>query len=191
MTEELLKVPWYLRLLNNAADQESPEAEAIRHIKKQADTIEALQAEVSNLGEGMRACHENYCEAAADRDRYREALQEFVDRCDKGEVRSRYTYGKFKELLALNPPSTSEPRCDDCGYGKQFAGRDGDSEIWRCPRCDLADVLAERDRYREALDNTAKQHLPHEMDDDPDDADYEGAYIALVTLARQAIKESD
>jgi len=82
MTEELLKVPWYLRLLNNAADQESPEAEAIRHIKKQADTIEALQAEVSNLGEGMRACHENYCEAAADRDRYCEALQEI-----KREVR--------------------------------------------------------------------------------------------------------
>ena len=29
----------------------------------------------------------------------REAMQEFVDRCDRGEVRSRYTYNKFKDLL--------------------------------------------------------------------------------------------
>jgi len=28
------------------------------------------------------------------------AMQEFVDRCDKGEVRSKYTYNKFKEILA-------------------------------------------------------------------------------------------
>ncbi len=27
------------------------------------------------------------------------AMQEFVDRCEKGEVRSKYTYKKFKELL--------------------------------------------------------------------------------------------
>lgn len=30
----------------------------------------------------------------------REAMQEFVDRCEKGEIRSRYTYGKFKALLS-------------------------------------------------------------------------------------------
>ena len=29
----------------------------------------------------------------------REAIQEFVDRCERGEVRSKYTYNKFKELL--------------------------------------------------------------------------------------------
>ena len=29
-----------------------------------------------------------------------EAMQEFVDRVDKGEVRSRYTYAKFKDLLS-------------------------------------------------------------------------------------------
>jgi hypothetical protein len=29
----------------------------------------------------------------------REAMQEFVDRCERGEVRSRYTYGKFKHFL--------------------------------------------------------------------------------------------
>lgn len=27
------------------------------------------------------------------------AMQEFVDRVDKGEVRSKYTYAKFKALL--------------------------------------------------------------------------------------------
>ena len=27
------------------------------------------------------------------------AMQEFVDRVDKGEVRSKYTYAKFKKLL--------------------------------------------------------------------------------------------
>ena len=28
-----------------------------------------------------------------------QAMQEFVDRCEHGEVRSRYTYRKFKDLL--------------------------------------------------------------------------------------------
>ncbi len=28
------------------------------------------------------------------------AIQEFVDRCEKGEVRSKYTYKKFKDLLS-------------------------------------------------------------------------------------------
>jgi len=32
-------------------------------------------------------------------ERLRGAMQEFVDRCDRGEVRSRYTYAKFKALL--------------------------------------------------------------------------------------------
>ena len=38
-------------------------------------------------------------ELKAERDQLREALQEFVDRCDQGEVKSRYTYWKFKALL--------------------------------------------------------------------------------------------
>ena len=29
----------------------------------------------------------------------REAAQEFCDRCERGEVRSRYTYSKFKRIL--------------------------------------------------------------------------------------------
>jgi hypothetical protein len=28
-----------------------------------------------------------------------DAMQEFVERCDRGEVRSIYTYAKFKDLL--------------------------------------------------------------------------------------------
>ena len=30
----------------------------------------------------------------------RGAMQEFVDRCDAGKVRSKYTYAKFKNILA-------------------------------------------------------------------------------------------
>jgi hypothetical protein len=29
-----------------------------------------------------------------------EAMQEFVERCDNGQVRSTYTYGLFKDLLS-------------------------------------------------------------------------------------------
>ena len=29
----------------------------------------------------------------------REAMQEFVNRCENGEVLSKYTYAKFKEIL--------------------------------------------------------------------------------------------
>ena len=35
-----------------------------------------------------------------------EAMQEFVDRSDKGEVRNRYTYAKFKDLL----PKREKPK---------------------------------------------------------------------------------
>ena len=33
----------------------------------------------------------------------REAMQEFVDRCDAGQVMSKYTYAKFKQILAIVP----------------------------------------------------------------------------------------
>lgn len=29
----------------------------------------------------------------------RDAMQEFIDRCENGEVLSKYTYAKFKEIL--------------------------------------------------------------------------------------------
>ena len=30
----------------------------------------------------------------------KEAAQEFVDRCERGEIRSTYTYNKFKAILS-------------------------------------------------------------------------------------------
>ena len=43
--------------------------------------------------------HSTEHEAADEIVRLREAMQEFVDRCDKGQVLSKYTYRRFKELL--------------------------------------------------------------------------------------------
>lgn len=40
-----------------------------------------------------------------------EAMQEFVDRVERGEVRSKKTYEKFKAILSkANPSFTSTPR---------------------------------------------------------------------------------
>jgi hypothetical protein len=52
-------------------------------------------------GEGNSPQNVNNADAhliAAAPDMY-EAMQEFCDRVDRGEVRSKYTYGKFKEVL--------------------------------------------------------------------------------------------
>ena len=47
--------------------------------------------------------HEAQLKAKNDEnDRLKEAMQEFVSRVEKGEVRSSYTYSKFKELLKDN-----------------------------------------------------------------------------------------
>jgi hypothetical protein len=40
-------------------------------------------------------------------DSFRAAAQEFVERVERGEVRSTYTYGKFKALLAYPVQATS------------------------------------------------------------------------------------
>lgn len=45
-------------------------------------------------------------DAASEIEKLRAALQEFVDRCDRGEVRSRYTYSKFKRLLTKESERT-------------------------------------------------------------------------------------
>jgi len=38
-----------------------------------------------------------------------EAMAEFVKRCDEGSVRSKYTYAKFKDILAFpSPPIESK-----------------------------------------------------------------------------------
>ncbi len=38
-------------------------------------------------------------ESKRENERMREAMQEFVDRCERGEVLSKYTYTKFKGIL--------------------------------------------------------------------------------------------
>ena len=38
-------------------------------------------------------------QAKVEIEKLKQAMQEFVDRCEKGEIRSSYTYSKFKELL--------------------------------------------------------------------------------------------
>jgi hypothetical protein len=43
---------------------------------------------------------------------WRAAMQEFVDRVERGEVASRYTYGKFKALLACDPLPSPFPERD-------------------------------------------------------------------------------
>lgn len=49
----------------------------------------------------LKEPHENaILDNLTNAERMREALQEFVDRVDKGEVTSRYHYKKFKDLLA-------------------------------------------------------------------------------------------
>lgn len=36
------------------------------------------------------------------------AMQEFCDRVDRGEVRSKRTYAKFKEILAMDGPNVGD-----------------------------------------------------------------------------------
>ncbi len=45
---------------------------------------------------------------------WREAMQEFCDRCDRGEIRSIYTYNKFKALLSAPTPPSAEPVKNYC-----------------------------------------------------------------------------
>jgi len=54
-------------------------------------------------------------------ERARAAMQEFVDRCDRGEVRSRYTYEKLKALLA--EPAERQGIPGECwGPGSEIPG---------------------------------------------------------------------
>ena len=68
------------------------------------DNSDVRVADVHSIGVNSQ----EICEANAElivrsvnsHEKWREAMQEFVDRCDRGEVRSKYTYSKFKTLLA-------------------------------------------------------------------------------------------
>lgn len=50
---------------------------------------------------------------AAVPDGWREAIQEFVDRVEAGEVRSKYTYAKFKALLKATPQPAYNRNSDE------------------------------------------------------------------------------
>ena len=56
-------------------------------------------------------------------------------------------------------------------------------------RAEHTKTVTKPERRTEALEEFARQHLPHEMEGDPDDADYEGAYIAIVTKARESLSD--
>ena len=58
---------------------------------------EAVQFEIERLQE----CCAQYRD---DIELMREAMQEFVDRCDAGKVLSKYTYAKFKRILDAYQP---------------------------------------------------------------------------------------
>ena len=62
-------------------------------------TWDELVGEIRNLKQQLNAANEAKELAEAGLAEAVGALKEFVDRCERGEVRSRYTYGKFKEIL--------------------------------------------------------------------------------------------
>lgn len=95
-----------------------------KHIKpytqgKKVLFILSANKDVKNLNEGQMAKHgwvkKERLDAALDglakeimkqenkgiNEQVREAMTEFVDRCDRGEVRSTSTYAKFKRILGL------------------------------------------------------------------------------------------
>ncbi len=51
------------------------------------------------MSKPMTAFEEQYPKQARRIIELEEAMQEFVDRCAKGEVRSKYTRAKFEQLL--------------------------------------------------------------------------------------------
>ena len=68
---------------------------AIEHLKSKGYTdVE----EFSFIRTAMQMTSFN-ADLIEERDEAHKAMQEFVDRCELGEVRSKYTYMKFKKIL--------------------------------------------------------------------------------------------
>ena len=61
--------------------------------------VKAKDEEIRRLNNLYADTIKDLGDALLEIERMKEAMQEFVNRCEKGEVRSKYTYSKFKELL--------------------------------------------------------------------------------------------
>ncbi|MDW9481171.1 hypothetical protein GOB57_21225 [Sinorhizobium meliloti] len=72
-----------------------PLGEVIRTLEKTTDSLERATTAAAPLTVPVA---------------WREAVQEFVDRVERGEVRSKRTYGKFKELLSDAPALVGDSR---------------------------------------------------------------------------------
>lgn len=59
-----------------------------------------MQENLDIMTKGFNACKIAISNAVQQRDELLEAIQTFVDRVDKGEVKSTKTYNQFKELIA-------------------------------------------------------------------------------------------
>lgn len=60
-------------------------------------SLQSALAAVEEFENDFKSAHQELLEKALEP--YREAMQEFVDRCERGEVRSKYTYKKFLAIL--------------------------------------------------------------------------------------------
>lgn len=90
----------------------------------------------------MKLTKESQSTEVAVPDEWREAVQEFVDRCEQGSVRSRYTYAKFKALLAADELTQFIRQVEPVGRVVTVGGYPDESEHtveWLCKYKDLKD----------------------------------------------------
>jgi predicted transcriptional regulator len=74
--------------------------ELLQANKSEREEVEWLREDVTEILTVIRRYQHRAKQAEARLTRLVECMQEFVDRCEKGEVRSRYTYRKFKAAIA-------------------------------------------------------------------------------------------
>ncbi len=65
----------------------------------QQQEIEQLKKEIERLEDNEVILADEVIRLGQENTILKEAMQWFIDRCDKGEVRSKKTYARFKELL--------------------------------------------------------------------------------------------
>ena len=85
-----------LEIVNVIYDEHEAQLKAKESdLERQDMIIKCLNIDLDNKEKLLKAKDE-------ENERLKEAMQEFVSRVEKGEVRSSYTYSKFKELLKDN-----------------------------------------------------------------------------------------